>query len=303
MFRPFMLSSLTPAHITVDTVSSLFNKETAVHVLRLDRLHPAISGNKWFKLRYYLEEARARQKKNIITFGGAWSNHIIATAAACKMMGLQATGIIRGEEPPVLSSTLLQAREWGMQLVFIPRSQYRDKYIPEELLTEDSYLIGEGGYGETGARGAATMLAYSPGNFTHYCCAVGTGTMLAGLVNATAASQQVLGIPVLKDKTGLEKRVQALVTGEKDSWPVRWQLIHDYHFGGYARYRPELFAFMNRFYRQTGIPSDFVYTGKLFYAVSDLIRQDFFAPGSKLLLIHSGGLQGNESLDKGTLLF
>jgi 1-aminocyclopropane-1-carboxylate deaminase len=296
-----MISPISLDNITVDTISFLFEKEIEVSVLRLDRLHPDIPGNKWFKLRYYLEEARAGHKTTIITFGGAWSNHIIATAAACKMMGLRATGIIRGEEPATLSPTLLQAREWDMQLVFIPRSAYREKYIPAELLTEESYVINEGGYGEPGARGAATITDHCSKDFTHYCCAAGTGTMMAGLINAATGTQQVIGIPVLKNNGEPHTQIQALLT-RKDV-AANWQLVHDYHFGGYAKSSPELFRFMNHFYEQTGIPSDFVYTGKLFYAVTDLIRENFFAPGSKLLLVHSGGLQGNASLRKGTLIF
>lgn len=273
-----------------------------VQVLRLDRLHPVISGNKWFKLRYYLEEAISLGKTHIITFGGAWSNHIIATAAACQAAGLQATGIIRGEEPAVLSSTLVQAKAFGMQLVFLPRSQYREKEIEAEWLTGTSYVIPEGGYGPAGARGAATITDFCPSHITHYCCAVGTGTMMAGLINAATGHQQVVGTPVLKNNHELEDRVQELVTTDHTS-RANWQLVHDYHFGGYAKHQPALLRFMNDFYRQTGIPSDFVYTGKLFYAIADLAEKNFFAPGSSLLLVHSGGLQGNDSLAKGTLMF
>jgi 1-aminocyclopropane-1-carboxylate deaminase len=294
-----MLSPVTFDAITVNDISFLYNKDISVSVLRIDLLHPVISGNKWFKLHGYLEEAKTQHKKNIITFGGAWSNHILATAAACRMSGLHATGIIRGEEPALFSSTLLQAREWGMRLVFIPRSAYRDKHIPEEWLTPDSYIISEGGYGEPGAKGAAEIPGYCSKDFTHYCCAVGTGTTMAGLVNATTNEQTVTGISVMKNNTSLEKMTGALVT-RKDT---NRQLLHDYHFGGYAKFTPELFRFMNEFYASTGIPSDFVYTGKLFYAVSDLIEKNHFAPGSKLLVIHSGGLQGNTSLRKGTLIF
>lgn len=290
---------LSPAHIAVNDISYLFNTDITVAVLRLDQLHPDIPGNKWFKLRYYLQEAIAGQKKNIITFGGAWSNHIIATAAACRMHGLQSTGIIRGEEPSQFSTTLLQAKEWGMQLVFLSRSDYSNKYIPPALLTPDSYIIPEGGYGGQGAEGAARIADHCPEGFTHYCCAVGTGTTMAGLINATTNLQKVIGISVMKNNTGLEKMTGALVKPGKDNW----QLIHDYHFGGYARYSPELLTFMNDFYTRTGIPSDFVYTGKLFYAVTNLVQHNFFAAGSRLLLIHSGGLQGNNSLRKGMLIF
>lgn len=301
-----MLSRLSFDTITTDDISFLFaDRQTEVHVLRLDKLHPIISGNKWFKLRYYLEEALALGKTGIITFGGAWSNHIVAAAAACRSLGLRATGIIRGKRPAILSSTLREAERWGMQLVFITRAEYRDKYIPPALLTPDDYTIPEGGYGLPGARGAAAITGEAPGDYTHYCCAAGTGTMMAGLIMAGQPSRQVIGIPVLKNKTELEKNIAQLLPASLQHRVATpgWQLIDEYHFGGYAKCNASLTGFMNDFYRQTGIPSDFVYTGKLFYGITELIRNGFFAPGSRLLIVHSGGLQGNASLPKGMLIF
>lgn len=293
-----MLPPLSPASITIDNISHLFDS-AEVHVLRLDKLHPVIAGNKWFKLRYYLEEAKTQQKKNIITFGGAWSNHIVATAAICHMQGVKATGIIRGEEPAQLSASLLQAKEFGMHLVFIPRTDYSYKIIPAEFTGDENYLIHEGGYGIPGARGAATILDYCDKNYSHYCCAAGTGTMAAGLINRING-QTVTAISVMKNNRGLEHSISHLL---HDKHEASWQVIHDYHFGGYAKYESSLLQFMNDFYSKTTIPSDFVYTGKLFYAISDLLQKKFFPPGCRILLIHSGGLQGNASLRKGTLLF
>ena len=301
-----MLPGLALNSITIDDVSSLYKKEIDVSILRLDKISPIISGNKWFKLRYYLEETRDQNKKGMLTFGGAWSNHIIATAAICKMNGLKAIGIIRGEEPKELSFTLEKAKELGMQLVFISRAAYQNKDIPASLQRDEYFLLNEGGYGEIGAKGASTILAHCNKTYTHYCCAVGTGTTMAGIINAVLTRQQVTGISVMKNNASLEKMIQTLVIykGKKESGgQPGWQLIHDYHFGGYAKHRPALFDFMNEFYRLTGIPSDFVYTGKLLYAISDLIGKNYFPPGSKLLLIHSGGLQGNQSLADGTLIF
>jgi 1-aminocyclopropane-1-carboxylate deaminase len=289
-------------NITEDPV--LLYDNITINVLRLDKIHPVISGNKWFKLQHYLNEAKEQHKKKIVTFGGAWSNHIVAAAAACKMSGFASAGIIRGEQPSALSPTLLQAKEYGMQLYFISREDYNDKKIPAELQSNDHSFINEGGYGEKGAEGATAILNYSKKDFTHYCCATGTGTMMAGLIRAALPRQKIIGISVLKTNFEpgshrMEKNVQALLTGEQRDW----QIIHDYHWGGYAKFKPPLIEFMNEFYRQTGIPSDFVYTGKLFYAINDLIKNNFFPPRSKLLLIHSGGLQGNLSLKKGTLIF
>jgi 1-aminocyclopropane-1-carboxylate deaminase len=288
---------LSFANITEDPVP-LYD-DIAMKALRLDKIHPVISGNKWFKLQHYLKEAKEQDKKKIITFGGAWSNHIIATAAACKMNGFSSAGIIRGEEPAMPSPTLLLAKEYGMKLYFINRDDYSEKKVPAALQDPGYYFINEGGYGEKGAEGAADILNYSKKDFTHCLCAVGTGTMMAGLINAVSANQKLIGISVLKNNHDLEKNIRSLLTDQsKDR-----QLIHDYHFGGYAKYKPGLIEFMNEFYSKTNIPSDFVYTGKLFFAVCDLVKNNFFPGGSKLLLIHSGGLQGNASLGKGTLIY
>jgi 1-aminocyclopropane-1-carboxylate deaminase len=285
------------ANITEDPIP--FYGAIEVKILRLDKIHPVISGNKWFKLKYYLKEAKEQDKKKIITFGGAWSNHIVATAAACEMNGFSSAGIIRGEEPALLSPALLLAQDYGMELYFINRDDYNEKIVPAELKGPEHYFINEGGYGEKGADGASGILDHSKKDFTHCCCAAGTGTMMAGLVNAVSARQKVIGISALKNNHDLEKNVRSLLDEESKEW----QIIHDYHFGGFSKYKPGLIDFMNEFYRKTNIPSDFVYTGKLFFAIADLVKNNFFPPGSKLLLIHSGGLQGNASLGKGTLIY
>jgi 1-aminocyclopropane-1-carboxylate deaminase len=288
--------------ISTDTLSIplLIEKEVEVAVLRLDKIHTVISGNKWFKLRYYLEEAKKQGKKSIVTFGGAWSNHLLATAAACKLNDLSSVGIIRGKGFTVLSPSLVQAKELGMQLFFISREDYRNKHIPDKLNSSENYFISEGGYGVKGAQGAATIADhYQKENYTHTCCATGTGTMLAGLIQVTNSSNIVTGISVLKNNLELEKKVRSLLSDPD----MNFHINHDYHFGGYAKCKPALIDFMNEFYRQTNIPSDFVYTGKLFFSIMDLISNNHFAKGSKLLIIHSGGLQGNASLSKGTLIF
>jgi 1-aminocyclopropane-1-carboxylate deaminase len=285
--------------ITEDPVYLFEKNNIRVSVLRLDKIHPVISGNKWFKLKYYLEDAHLQHKKKIVTFGGAWSNHIVATAAACTREGFLSAGIIRGEEPALLSTSLLKAKEYGMELHFTSRTDYSEKIIPQVLDLEQCYFINEGGYGKKGAEGAAGILDYCQSSFTYCCCAVGTGTMMAGLINTISPDQKVIGISVLKNNRESEKQVQQLLNEEiKD-----WQIVHDYHFGGYAKYTEELIGFMNEFFINTNIPSDFVYTGKLFFAVSDMIQHGFFPPGSNLLLIHSGGLQGNSSLAKGKLIY
>jgi len=285
-------------HIKIEPVPFYTTKGTTADILRADLVHPVISGNKWFKLRFYLEEAVQLGKTTILTFGGAYSNHIIAVAAACYQAGLRSVGIIRGEEPRQLSHTLQQAMEYGMQLHFSRRTDYAAKNVPLSLTQPDSYIIPEGGYGAKGAAGAATLLADVANDYSHICCAVGTGTMMAGLLNAAKANI-VTGISVLKNNYSQEQEIRDLLINPQQAV----QLLQEYHFGGYAKHRPALFEFMNRLYAQTGIPSDFVYTGKLFYAIQDLLQKNYFPDGSRLLLVHSGGLQGNHSLPKGTLMF
>jgi len=286
-----------PEPLRIDHVQT--KNGARLDVLRADLVHPVISGNKWFKLRYYLEAIQQQRRRHIITFGGAYSNHIIATAAAANALGLLCTGLIRGERPPVLSPTLAYAQQLGMQLHFLSRGAYKQKEVPAALRSDDMYLIPEGGYGEKGAAGAGTMLSGYTRIYSHICCATGTGTMMAGLQNAAAPGQEIIGISVLKNNHDLENEVRRLL--HRPEQPVT--LLQQYAGKGYGRHTPELLAFMNDWYEQTRIPSDFVYTGKLFFAVNELLQQGFFPTDSKILLIHSGGLQGNASLTKGTLIF
>ncbi|MDF2385136.1 pyridoxal-phosphate dependent enzyme [Nostoc ellipsosporum NOK] len=286
-----------PEPLRIDNVQT--KEGASLDVLRADLVHPVISGNKWFKLRYYLEEIERGGYRHVLTFGGAYSNHIIATAAAAHEMGLACTGLIRGERPSLLSPTLRHAQQLGMQLHFLSREDYKEKIVPGALRRDDSYVIPEGGYGIQGAAGAGTLLSEHTRFYSHICCATGTGTMMAGLQNAAAAGQQVVGISVLKNNHALENEIRQLL--HQPGQPVT--LLHQYAGKGYGKHTPELLAFMNEWYTQTGLPSDFVYTGKLFFAVNDLLRQGFFRLNSKILVIHSGGLQGNASLPKGTLIF
>jgi 1-aminocyclopropane-1-carboxylate deaminase len=289
----------------IETVSFFTKYHTTVDVLRLDVIHPVIAGNKWYKLKEYLSEALRENKKGIITFGGAFSNHIVATAAASHFHGLKSIGIIRGERPATPSHTLTDALSFDMDLFFVSREDYKTKKVPEAIYgkysPENLYFINEGGYGPKGMEGAQYILdEIDATQYTHIVAAVGTGTMLAGLTAAAYAHQKVIGISVLKNNFSLQQEIEALLPNEKHH---QFHLLHDYHFGGYAKSSKALFHFMNEWFNQTHIPSDFVYTGKLFFAVNDLIPQSFFPTGSKILIIHSGGLQGNRSLPKGTLIF
>lgn len=294
-----MSINISPENITTDDVSDYFGGKLSVHILRLDKIHHIVSGNKWFKLSKYLEYALQLKKSGLITFGGAWSNHIVAVASAAQVMGLKSIGLIRGEAADDLSPTLIDAGKAGMQFHFLSREDYRAKKLPPNLITDDYLLINEGGYGALGALGASAILDYVKVEYSHICCAVGTGTMLAGLINISTPPTELIGISILKNNLSIKAEIEALLIGLKHNWTIN----HEYHFGGYAKHPKQLIDFMNRFYTDTGIPSDIVYTSKLFFGIKDLADKNSFPDDSRILLIHSGGLQGNASLPKGTLMF
>lgn len=292
------MESINTGLAVLQDISDFYGGHRQVEVLRLDRIHPIISGNKWFKLRYYIADTLQKKKTEIVTFGGAWSNHIVATAAAAAEAGLKSTGIIRGEEPRQYSPTLQKAAELGMQLFFQSRADYKNKTVPSHLQNDYTCIIPEGGYGKLGAAGAGTIWELINKPFDAVCCACGTGTMLAGLALAAPAGTRITGVSVLKNNHSLQEEITTL-TGTQ----TNWELLHGFHNGGYARYTPEQIRFMNELYKATGIPSDIVYTGKLFMATAQLIRDNYFPRDKRLLLIHSGGLQGNTSLPGHTLLY
>lgn len=276
----------------------------SVDVLRADKIHRDISGNKWFKLKYYLEDAVLQGKKGIVTFGGAYSNHLVATAVACREHNLLSTGIIRGEETFPENDSIRQMKAAGMQLIYVSRDDYERKdELAEKFLSANSqfYYVPEGGKSALGIKGAAEMLSYAGHEYSHIVCAVGTGTTLAGLVNASQPEQQVTGISALKIGDRISNDIAAFISANTNK--QNWLLNYDYHFGGYARKTNGLIQFMNRLFTEENVPTDFVYTAKMFFAVYDLIAQGYFNRGSRLLLIHTGGLQGNRSLEPGTLVF
>jgi 1-aminocyclopropane-1-carboxylate deaminase/D-cysteine desulfhydrase-like pyridoxal-dependent ACC family enzyme len=303
------LKIIDPARASIDQVElpALKNQHIALDVLRLDKIHPIISGNKWFKLKGHLQMADQQSASQLITFGGAWSNHIIATAYAAKIAAIPVKGFIRGEKPQFLSDTLQTAAGYGMELEFISREAYALKEDPvylRELTTlhPQAYIIPEGGAGPAGIKGAGEILRLTDyKQYSHILCAIGTGTMYLGISNVLTPEQKLIGIPVLKGMNNLSAIA-------RDGLPKKeimenCQINNSWHFGGYARKTDELIDFMNNFYHQTQIPSDFVYTGKLFYAALDMINKELFPANSRLLLIHSGGLQGNLSLSPGILDF
>jgi 1-aminocyclopropane-1-carboxylate deaminase len=281
-------------------------KKLQVSVLRLDKIHPVVSGNKIFKLHYFLQQALQQPHKTVATFGGAYSNHLAATAYACNLLGLKSIGIVRGEKPAQLSHTLQQCLTNGMHLHFISRQEYALRDNPDFLLTFNKKFTGciiipEGGYDITGAKGAAQIHTCIPAHtFTHICTAAGTATTAAGLLMGST-NQQIICVNVLKGTGDMERRIAFCCNNNYENQQL--QVLNQYNFGGYAKKTPRLIAFMNQLWQQHHLPTDFVYTAKMMYAVMDKIKNDGFAPGSNILCIHTGGLQGNNSLPKGTLLF
>ncbi|MFM7511618.1 MAG: 1-aminocyclopropane-1-carboxylate deaminase/D-cysteine desulfhydrase [Bacteroidota bacterium] len=286
--------------ITIDPVIRpvYLEKNITAFALRLDKCDPIVSGNKWFKLQFYLEEAKKENKKVIATFGGPWSNHLVAAAAACKNLGFESVGFVRGEKPEQLSHTLKTAAAFGMELRFLTRECYAaEKHAVNKQLT--TYTIPEGGFGLLGANGASTIANFfNEKDFTHVLAAVGTGTMIAGLAHSVQKTP-LIGIPVLKGKLELEKAIKKLAPTATGSY----QLIEGFEWGGYAKHPTSLLQYMNQLFATTQIPTDIVYTAKLFYAAEQLAAADNFKKNSRLLLIHSGGLQGNQSLKKEELCF
>ena len=285
---------------------SLKEKNISLSIARLDKIHKDVSGNKIFKLHYFIDECLRSSHKTLITFGGAFSNHLVATAFLCNQKGIKSFGIVRGEEPQVLSHTLERCRDLGMSLKFISRQNYKNFDSDDEDIDAlinsfgDFTMVPEGGYHAAGAKGASLIMdVVRPNKFSHICTAVGTATTLAGLLLKKKMDQEIIAIPVIKNMIDITERLNYLGVAA-DKIPI---VFGDYHFGGYAKHTKELISFMNSFYTETQIPTDFVYTAKMMYAVFDKINSGYFADGSNILCIHTGGLQGNKSLPQGTLIF
>ncbi|WP_168382453.1 1-aminocyclopropane-1-carboxylate deaminase/D-cysteine desulfhydrase [Acinetobacter indicus] len=263
-----------------------------ISIKRLDLIHPQISGNKFFKLKYNLLAARQQGFEKVLTFGGAYSNHIAATAFAAHQFGFQSLGMIRGEElaQRPLNPTLATAQQFGMQLEFISRNAYRQKDQPDFLQRlqqqyPDFYLIPEGGTNALAIQGCREILTAGDAQFDLICCAVGTGGTFAGLIEASQQHQQLLGFSALKGDF-LTQEVAQLTTKRN------WRILDDYCCGGYAKTTPELIQFIQTFEQRYNIPLEQVYTGKMLRGIFDLIDQDKIGPDQKILLIHTGGLQG-----------
>ena len=271
----------------------LENTNISLYIKREDLLHPYISGNKFRKLKYNLAKAKSENKQTLLTFGGAFSNHILAVAAAGKEQGFNTIGIIRGDELQDKISenpTLQKAQDFGMVFEFVGRETYREKNEPKFIrqLAEkfgDFYLIPEGGTNELAIKGCEEILTVADEKFHYICCAVGTGGTISGIINCSKNSQQVLGFPALKGDF-IRQDICKFVSKSN------WDLIADYHFGGYAKVSEDLILFINEFYQKYKVPLDPIYTGKMMFGIIDLINENYFPKNARILVIHSGGLQG-----------
>lgn len=270
--------------------------DIALSVLREDLIHPLTGGNKWRKLKYNLQAAKEQGYKQILTFGGAFSNHLVATAVSGKQAGFKTIGLVRGEETLPLNRSLQIASEHGMQLHYISREayrNYREHATHHQKLVQqfgDSYIVPEGGSNLLAVKGCAEIIEDIKTDFDVICVAVGTGATLAGIISALKPGQQALGFCVLKNASAVKTDI--------DSWfneikiiNSNWRLIEDYHFGGYAKSNTELRKFTEHFTTQHNILIEPVYTGKLFYGIYNLIRKNFFRKGTRILAVHTGGLQ------------
>jgi len=266
---------------------------------RDDLTHPELPGNKWRKLKHNLHAARTQGHDTLLTFGGAFSNHVAAVAAAGRLAGFRTIGLIRGEETRPLNPTLTQARADGMQLQYLSREAYRRKqeldFLAEILArTGPAYVLPEGGTNALALPGGAELIAEltAQTDFDAVAVACGTGGTLAGLLTGLAGTREALGVAALKNGSFLRDDVGALTLAATGRRYANWSLHTDYHFGGYAKFSAELLAFIHGFQTRHGVLLDPVYTGKLLFGVLDLIEKGYFRRGSTVVAIHTGGLQG-----------
>lgn len=279
-------------------------KNIRADIKRLDLIHPEVNGNKWFKLMYNIQKANESEPKTILTFGGPWSNHIYATASAGLLAGIKTIGIIRGEEPLEWSSTLLHAKACGMQLEFITRLAYAEKetedfvgWLHEEF--GSFHLVPEGGSNYLGINGCMEILTeLDKKQYDYICCSCGTAATLAGILLSAGSNQKVIGFASMKGggflRDEVTKHIRYFLMNDElaEEYSSQFEIMTDYHFGGYGKWNEELIDFI----KQSKIPFDQIYTGKMMYGLFDMIEKNYFPDNARILVIHSGGLQGLKSL-------
>jgi 1-aminocyclopropane-1-carboxylate deaminase len=302
-----------PVDLTLALLQPIVDEEirqagVSLYVKRLDAIHPHIQGNKWFKLKYNIEHAIQQGHDTLLTFGGAWSNHIYSTAAAGRYYGLKTIGIIRGEKPEMLSTTLQFAKSCGMQLEFISRLAYEEKETEDfkgwlHVTYGSFHLIPEGGSNFLGINGCMEILdSFDKSSFDVICCAAGTGATAAGILLSADASQKVFVFPVFKDGRFMMDNIRnhllyfLMDEAAVEEYLKALTLFPDYGFGGYAKCTSELLGFIDSTNSKYSLPLDQVYTGKMFFGLLDQIKQKQFPAGTRILAIHTGGLQGLSSV-------
>lgn len=286
----------------------LVRKKISIWLKRDDKIHDLVSGNKFRKLKYNITSAKKNKKTTLLTFGGAYSNHIYAVAAAGNLTNFKTIGLIRGEKTSSLNPTLLFAKKQGMELIYISRADYKKKTDPNFLAelekTYDApYILPEGGTNTLAVKGCSEIVGEIDIPFDYICSAVGTGGTLAGLIAGCNDTQKVIGFSALKGGDFLNKEVANLLYEYNGRTYQNWQIQTDYHFGGYAKIKPELIAFINRFWQQHGIKLEPIYTGKMLFGIYDLIEKGFFKQGTNIVAVHTGGLQGLEGFKGKGLVF
>lgn len=287
-----------------------------VWIKRDDLLHPVISGNKWRKLKYILNHALSLGSDNIISMGGAYSNHLHALAYTGKLLGINTVGFIRGERPENFNPTLSDLEQWGMKLRFVSRSDYRQlrkykQWMDLPGLKSREYWLPEGGMSQLALAGVRQLVEEIEMDYDFICVPCGTGTTLAGIVESAPVDTTAIGFAALKDKGFLQRDVELLLQEDMNQLTVpdlnreelkkdlyRWSINPDYHFGGFAKANDELLSFIKAFEKITDIPLEPVYTGKMMYGIYDLIQQNCFSPGQRIVAVHTGGLQGKRGFMK-----
>ncbi len=271
-------------------------------VKRDDLIHPTVSGNKWRKLKFNLEKAKELGYSKILTFGGAFSNHIASVGAIAKGSNLKIHAMVRGDELNSNSNpTLREADSNGLNLHFVSRADYKlwKKLEKGESISEkwkDHYIIPEGGANEEGVRGCESIMQEISIDFSHICLSAGTGTTAAGILRSNASSK-ILVFPALKNAFSLEEDILSRQV-DPNFKKEQLELITQYHFGGFAKVPEDLINFTSVIKEEYGLPLDYLYTAKAFYGLMDLVKRGEVKAGSKVLFYHSGGLQGNSFIDQ-----